>query len=81
VAGAILVRIEDDGPGIPDEIQKKIFEFQFSQSQPQVKQRMGFGLWWVRTIMARLGGAVWVQSDGQHGTIFTLQFPVDGSVA
>ena len=81
VPDAILVQIKDNGPGIPDEIQRKIFEFQFSRSHPQVKQRMGFGLWWVRTIMARLGGAVWVQSDGEHGTVFTLQFPIDGSVS
>jgi len=74
---SILVTIEDNGPGIPDEIQRKIFDFQFSRSHSQVKQRMGFGLWWVRTIMARLGGSVSVQSDGQHGTIFTLQFPVE----
>ena len=73
----ILVFVEDDGPGIPDELQHKIFDFQFSRSRPQVKQRMGFGLWWVRTIMTRLGGSVQVQSDGEHGTLFTLQFPIE----
>ncbi len=73
----ILVSVEDTGPGIPDDIQRKIFEFQFSRSRAKVKQRLGFGLWWVRTIMARLGGTVRVQSDGIRGTIFTLQFPVE----
>jgi signal transduction histidine kinase/putative methionine-R-sulfoxide reductase with GAF domain len=77
LADSILVLVEDDGPGIPDEIQRKIFEFQFSQSRAQAKQRMGFGLWWVRTIMTRLGGSVEVQSDGVHGTLFTLQFLVE----
>jgi signal transduction histidine kinase len=79
VEDTIFVSVEDDGPGIPDDIQRKIFEFQFSRSRAQVKQRMGFGLWWVRTIMARLGGSVKVQSDGLHGTVFTLQFPVEES--
>jgi signal transduction histidine kinase/GAF domain-containing protein len=77
----IYVHVEDNGPGIPDDIQRKIFEFQFSRSRAQVKQRLGFGLWWVRTIMARLGGSVRVQSDGINGTIFTLKFPVEEEIS
>ena len=77
LSDSIFVIVEDDGPGIPDDLQRKIFDFQFSRSRPQVKQRMGFGLWWVRTIMTRLGGSVRVQSDGEHGTMFILQFPIE----
>ena len=77
----IYVHVQDNGPGIPDEIQRKIFEFQFSRSRAQVKQQLGFGLWWVRTIMARLGGSVRVQSDGVNGTVFTLKFPVEEEVS
>ena len=77
----IYVYVEDNGPGIPDDIQRKIFEFQFSRSRAQVKQQLGFGLWWVRTIMARLGGSVRVQSDGVNGTVFILKFPVEDEVS
>ena len=77
----IFVHVEDNGPGIPDDIQRKIFEFQFSRSRAQVKQQLGFGLWWVRTIMARLGGSVRVQSDGMNGTVFILKFPVEDEVS
>ena len=37
--------------------------------------KLGFGLWWVRALMMRLGGAVWVESDGNSGTTFILRFP------
>jgi len=36
---------------------------------------LGFGLWWVKTLMTRLGGSVSVESDGIHGTNFHLRLP------
>ncbi|NLS77292.1 MAG: HAMP domain-containing histidine kinase, partial [Chloroflexi bacterium] len=36
----------------------------------------GFGLWWVKTWMVRMGGSVAVESDGAHGTTFRLRLPV-----
>ena len=38
--------------------------------------KLGFGLWWIKTLMARLGGSVAVESDGQHGTTFRLRLPL-----
>ena len=37
--------------------------------------KLGFGLWWVKALMTRLGGSVIIESDGQHGTTFRLAFP------
>ncbi len=39
------------------------------------RSRLGFGLWWVKTMMTRLGGAVSVESDGRRGTTFRLRLP------
>ena len=41
----------------------------------RARGKLGFGLWWVKTLMVRLGGAVTVESDGQTGTTFRLTLP------
>ena len=69
----IRVRVQDTGPGIPPELHDTIFQFNYSGRR--TAGQMGFGLWWVKTIMARFGGSVRVLSDGQHGTTFELRFP------
>jgi signal transduction histidine kinase len=69
----VEVSVTDNGPGISAELQEQIFELEFSnRAQPG---KMGFGLWWVKTWMTRLGGSISVVSDGRHGTTFTLRLP------
>jgi signal transduction histidine kinase len=67
--------VRDTGPGIPAELHDRIFELNFS-SQSGGRSNLGFGLWWVKTLMARLGGAVSVESDGRSGTTFRLKLPI-----
>jgi GAF domain-containing protein len=71
----VEIVIKDNGPGIPPDIQEHIFELNFSGkvSRPG---KLGFGLWWVKTLMTRLNGTVSVESDGMHGTAFRLVLPV-----
>ena len=69
------VAVADSGPGIPAEMHEQIFELNYSSGAPAHAGKLGFGLWWVRALMMRLGGAVWVESDGQSGTTFILRFP------
>ena len=71
--GRVEVTVSDDGPGIPPELHGRIFEFDFSGKSSRLS--IGFGLWWVKTLMARLGGSVGVESDGEHGTTFRLRLP------
>jgi signal transduction histidine kinase len=70
----VEIAVSDDGPGIPPELHEEIFEFNFSRRKSS-RPSMGFGLWWVKTLMARLGGSVEVESDGVHGTTFRLRLP------
>ncbi|MHB2015956.1 MAG: GAF domain-containing protein, partial [Candidatus Xenobia bacterium] len=70
-SGATRVAVSDSGPGIAPELQDRIFEFNYSGRSG----KFGFGLWWVRTHMRRLGGSVMVESDGRRGTTFRLVFP------
>ena len=80
VAGAVedswvTACIEDDGPGIPPDRQDEIFEFDVETGAREQTRGLGFGLWWVRTLMRRLGGSIRVESDGRHGTTFWLRLP------
>ena len=72
---AIEISITDSGPGIPAQLHSQIFELNFSRTGAQ-PGKLGFGLWWVKTLMTRLGGSVSVESDGIHGTTFRLRLPV-----
>jgi signal transduction histidine kinase len=73
--GWVEVQVSDSGPGIAPELHERIFDFNFSGRQAH-SGKLGFGLWWVKTLMARFGGSVAVDSDGQHGATFTLRLPV-----
>jgi signal transduction histidine kinase len=70
----VEISITDDGPGISPELHNQIFELNFSRTGTQ-PGKLGFGLWWVKTLMTRLGGSVTVESDGWHGTTFRLRLP------
>lgn len=73
--GYVELAVEDSGPGIAADLHDRIFEFSCSNRGAGRVGRLGFGLWWVKTLMARLGGAVAVESDGRHGTTFRLSIP------
>jgi signal transduction histidine kinase/GAF domain-containing protein len=70
----VEVSVIDSGPGIAPELQSQIFELNFSRTAHLGK--MGFGLWWVKTLMTRLGGSITVESEGHHGTAFRLRLPI-----
>jgi signal transduction histidine kinase len=70
------ISITDTGSGIPPELHARIFELNFSGRRSQRSNKLGFGLWWVRTLMMRLGGGVKVESDGKNGATFTLCLPI-----
>ena len=77
----VQVIVRDTGPGIPPDLHEVIFQFNYSGRRAAGK--LGFGLWWVKTIMARFGGSVQVASDGVSGATFILRFPMaeKGSLA
>lgn len=82
-AGWVEISVRDDGPGIPPALQARIFEFNFSWARGRTssdksagRSKLGFGLWWVKTAMARLGGTVTVESNGQDGATFRLRLPL-----
>ena len=73
--GWVEIAVSDSGPGIDPRLHEHIFELDFSGRAGMRAEKLGFGLWWVKTWMARLGGAVQVESDGQLGATFWLRLP------
>jgi signal transduction histidine kinase len=70
----VLVEVEDDGPGIPEEIRARIFEPFFTTRATGT----GLGLAVVKRIMDLHGGEVALRPGPRGGAIFTLRFPVAG---
>ncbi len=71
----VEIAVSDSGPGILPELHDRIFELDFSGRTNVRPGKLGFGLWWVKTLMTRLEGSVVIESDGQHGTTFRLRLP------
>jgi signal transduction histidine kinase len=69
--GAVRIRVEDSGPGIPREDLGKIFEPFFSTK----RHGTGLGLALVQQIVAGHGGRVDVESKPGEGTAFVLSIP------
>jgi two-component system, NtrC family, nitrogen regulation sensor histidine kinase NtrY len=73
---ACRIRIEDDGPGIPDDLREQIF-------QPYVTSKpdgTGLGLAIVERIVYDHDGRIHVESAPGSGTTFVITLPVDAPV-
>lgn len=68
----LRISVSDDGPGIPVEIQRRIFDPFFSTKG---KQGTGLGLANVKKGVEEHGGRVTLNSDPGKGAKFTLIFP------
>jgi signal transduction histidine kinase len=66
------IRVEDNGPGIPDTIRDTLFQPFVSAGK---EKGIGLGLTVVQKIMQDHGGEVLLESTGPQGTIFRLVFP------
>ncbi|MCB0334690.1 MAG: hypothetical protein KDD62_00250 [Bdellovibrionales bacterium] len=79
-AGWVVLDIEDNGCGIPDELQKKVYDPFFTTKQ--VGKGTGQGLAMAFTsITKRHHGLIHLESKKNEGTKFTIQLPVDMSEA
>jgi signal transduction histidine kinase len=78
--GYVRVAVTDEGPGIPVEQQRLIFEkFGRAQVPGASKPGTGLGLFIARSIAETHGGTLEVRSQPQAGSTFTLTLPVVGA--
>ncbi len=72
---SVAVEISDDGPGIPREIQARVFEQFFTTKQ--IGEGTGLGLDIVRRAVEAHGGEVAFDSEPGH-TRFVVRLPIEG---
>lgn len=78
--GMVVVRVDDDGPGVPPGDRAAIFEPDVSGKAPaQGKARRGIGLTIVQRVAARLGGSILVEESPAGGARFVVRLPWHGA--
>ncbi|MDR1666586.1 MAG: HAMP domain-containing histidine kinase [Bacteroidales bacterium] len=67
----VWIRIKDNGTGIPDDMQEKIFQPNFTTKS----SGMGIGLAIVRNIIEGIGGTISFRTKQNEGTTFIISLP------
>ncbi|TNE73981.1 MAG: sensor histidine kinase [Gammaproteobacteria bacterium] len=67
----LIFEVEDEGPGVPEEAQRKIFERGVSSKG----EDHGIGLHLVQQFLNRWGGSITVENLAEKGSRFTLYLP------
>jgi len=74
---AVVLEVNDDGPGVPPDVQPKIFDPFFTTKA--VGKGTGLGLTVAYAIAQEHGGQLAVKSSQGRGASFFLELPVSGS--
>ncbi|MEM8896790.1 MAG: ATP-binding protein, partial [Bacteroidota bacterium] len=75
-----LIKIQDNGIGIPKEYQQKIFQLFNRLHTSSEFEGTGIGLSICKRIVEKLGGTIWVESDEGRGTTFFVRLPALNNV-
>lgn len=65
------IAVEDNGVGIPDGMQQRVFE-QFVRAHPGIAEGSGLGLAIAREAVEQMGGRIWLESRTGVGTTFAF---------
>jgi signal transduction histidine kinase len=70
--GGTVIRVADNGPGVPREIRERIFEPYFTTKDPG--KGTGLGLASARELVESTGGTLELE-DSSSGAVFCVRFP------
>jgi len=75
--GSILLKVQDDGPGIPESAKARIFEkfFRADTSLTAPQPGSGLGLSISRRMIRDLGGDIYLEAGQGRGACFTIRIP------
>jgi len=73
--GRVVVRIADDGPGVPPDLAPRIFDPFFTTRQPG--QGTGLGLYLSRRIITQHGGDLRLERRAGGGAEFAIELPAE----
>jgi signal transduction histidine kinase len=71
--GKVMIEIEDNGPGIPDEIKDKILQPFFTTKKGT--QGTGLGLSITNDIVKAHGGELKIKTEARNGSVFWIALP------
>ena len=75
--GDVLVKVEDNGPGISKEAQNRLFEpYYRTESDRQQIPGLGLGLALSKRLLEEQGGKLWLNSELGKGSTFTFSLPL-----
>lgn len=77
--GKAVVRIADNGPGIPDDMKRLVFDMFYSgaKSMADSRRSLGLGLSLCKSIITAHGGNLELSDNIPHGAVFTFSLPVE----
>ncbi|MFN3283221.1 MAG: sensor histidine kinase [Pseudothermotoga sp.] len=75
---SVIISVSDNGIGIPQEYQQKIFErfFRVGSALDYRTEGAGIGLTITKEIVELHGGKIWLESKVDEGSVFYVQLPL-----
>jgi PAS domain S-box-containing protein len=75
--GTVRVEIEDNGPGMTEEVRRRVFEPFFTTKEAGVGTGLGMSVAYF-IVTEHLGGAMRAESSPGRGATFIIEFPASG---
>ena len=75
---SVVLEVNDDGPGVPEDVQPKVFDPFFTTKE--VGQGTGLGLTVAYAIVQEHGGRIRIESPAGAGASFFVELPVSGKL-
>jgi PAS domain S-box-containing protein len=79
----VRFHVRDEGLGIPEDEQRRVFDkfYRLDPSMTEGVGGIGLGLYICNELVQRMGGRIWVESEGDTGSTFLFEIPATESLA